>query len=91
MNWQEAQANRATTVERVRTYLALDSKTPFQGIDGPQTATRSSIIEEFVPVGHAMVKHYTTGMTLLPHVTRLDSPLIDESVNRPKAGLDARD
>lgn len=61
MNWQEAQAFRAATAERARAYLALDRKTPFQGIDGPQTTIRNSIIEEFAPVGHAMVKHYTLG------------------------------
>ena len=70
MNWQEAQAFRAKTVERARAYLELDSKTPFQGVDGPQTAIRSSIIEKFAPVGHAMVKDYTLGKTLLFKVMR---------------------
>lgn len=91
LNLQEAQAFRATTVEHIRTYLALDSKTPCQGINVIQTATRSSIIEEFAPVGHAMVKHYTLGKALLPHVMRLVSPLVDKPVNRPAAGSNATD
>ncbi|KAL9637144.1 MAG: hypothetical protein Q9204_001988, partial [Flavoplaca sp. TL-2023a] len=59
LNLPEAQAFRATTVERVRTCLALDHNTPYQRIDATLTEAQNSIIEQFVPVGHALVKHYT--------------------------------
>ena len=65
MDYQEAQAFRAKTVEVCRACLELDSETPRQGTDGPQTAVRSSIIEKFAPVGRAMVKDYTFGKILL--------------------------
>lgn len=66
MDFQEAQAFRAKTVEFCCASLELDSKTLLPGTDGPQTEIRSSIIEKFAPVGHAMVKDYTIGKTLLP-------------------------
>ncbi|KAL9039468.1 MAG: hypothetical protein Q9180_002508, partial [Flavoplaca navasiana] len=59
LNLPAAQAFRATTVERVRTCLALDHNTPYQRIDATLTEAQNSIIEQFVPVGHALVKHYT--------------------------------
>lgn len=70
IDFQEAQAFRAKTANFCRASLELDSKTPCQGTDGPQTAVRSSIIEEFAPVGHAMVKAYTLGKKFLFQVMR---------------------
>lgn len=65
MDYEEAQAFRAKTVQVCRACLELDSETPHHGTDGPQTAIRSSIIEKFAPVGRAMVKDYTLGKPLL--------------------------
>lgn len=64
MDYQEAQAFRAKTVEVCCASLELESNTQSSGTDGPQTAIRSSIIEKFAPVGHAMVKNYTLGKTI---------------------------
>lgn len=81
LSLQDAQAFRSTTLERIRGYLALDSKAPRQHVPVTQTATRRSIIEEFAPVGHAMVKHYALGKTLLLLEMRWYSPLIiDEPI-----------
>ena len=64
-NFEEAQAFRATTLDSVRMYLALDCNATNQDTDATQKASRRSILEQFAPVGRAMVKHCTLGKYLL--------------------------
>lgn len=65
MNLEDAQAFRATTLDRIRNYLALDHKAPDQNINTAQTALRRSILEQFAPVGRAILQHCTLGKYLL--------------------------
>ena len=64
-NFKEAQAFRAATLDRIRMDLALEDKAPDQDTDAVQTASRRSILEQFAPVGRAMVKHCALGKCLL--------------------------
>ena len=64
-NFEEAQIFRAITLNRVHMYLSLDFTAPDQETDSGQTVARRSILEQFDPVGRAMVKHYTLGKRLL--------------------------
>ena len=58
---EEAQAFRAHTLKHVRTALALGWKDFEHNMGIVEPASRSSILEQFSPVGCAMVKHCALG------------------------------
>lgn len=60
-NFEEAQAFRASTLDRIRMYLALECTVPDRDTDAHADETSSLDLEYFAPVGRAMVKHYTLG------------------------------
>ena len=73
LDMEEARVFRMTTLERVSKYLALDTKTPYRGIDATLSNTRNSILEEFGPVGHAAVQICTMSKALPALVISLDN------------------
>ncbi len=64
-SFEEAQAFRAQTLNHIRTALALDCKDPKHNTGIIEPASRSSILEQFCPVGRAMVKHCALGKSRL--------------------------
>ena len=64
-NYEEAQAFRAITVNRIRTSLALDCTASNRDTITTQMGSRDSILEQFAPVGCAIIKHCTLGKCLL--------------------------
>ena len=66
-NFEEAQAFRATTLDRIRMYLALACKGQDQDTESTKIASHRSILEHFAPVGSAMVEHCAIGKCLFPN------------------------
>ena len=62
--FEEAQAFRKATIDRIRRYLAVDFRTEDQDTSITQPASRWCILEQFAPVGHAMVAYCTFGNNL---------------------------
>lgn len=75
LDLKETSAFHLATLQRVRTYLALDTKGAAQEIDTTISATRSSIVDEFAPMGHAAVQYCT--------LSKAACPLSEESTKEP--------
>lgn len=85
-NFKAAQVFRATTLERINMYLALDCKVLDQDTDAVKSASQRSILEQFALVGCALVKHCELGKCLFP-VNRLHGPFVDALVIEQRKAL----
>lgn len=85
VNFEEAQIFRAVTLNRIHMYLSIDFTAPDQDTDSGQTVARRSILEQFAPVGRALVKHYTLGKCLLHNQN--EGPVANISSTEQRRGL----
>ena len=72
INFEEAQAFRAATLDHIRISLKLDCTAPGQDTYVTQRGSRGSILDHFTPVGRAIVEHCTLGKYVL-HFSRWQS------------------